>query len=126
MRKLISAICAVFISIGTLGSVEVANAAPMTFQKPVEAATNNPNIEKVRHRDRWDRRWDRRYYRRHNRWDRGRHYGWDRRYYNRRWDRRWDRRYYRRYDRPRYYRSYDGYYGNPYYRRSGVSVIFDF
>jgi hypothetical protein len=126
MRKLISAICAVLISVGTFGTAEVANAAPLTVQKPIEAATNNPNVENVRHRDRWDRRWDRRYYRRHHGWDR-RHYGWDRRYHNRRWDRRWDRRYYRRWDRPRYYRSWDdGPYYNRYYRRSGVNVILDF
>ncbi len=117
MSKLISALSAVLVSIGTLVPVETASAAPMTVQQPVEIskAAQNPNVETVRHRDRWDRR-------HHRRWDR-RHYGWERRHH-RRWDRRYyGNRYYRRpyyRDRP-YYRTWD----DPYrYRRSGIYLQF--
>lgn len=117
MRKLISALSAVLVSIGTLVPVETASAAPMTIQQPVEIskAAPNPNVETVHYRDRWDRR-------HHRRWDR-RHYGWERRHY-RRWDRRYygDRYYRRPYyrDRP-YYRTWD----DPYrYRRSGIYLQF--
>jgi hypothetical protein len=117
MKKLISALSAVLVSIGTLVPVETASAAPMTIQQPIEIskAAPNANVETVHYRDRWDRR-------HHRRWDR-RHYGWERRHH-RRWDRRYygDRRYYRPYygDRP-YYRTWD----DPYrYRRSGIYLQF--
>jgi hypothetical protein len=111
MRKLISALSAVLVSIGTLVPVEMASAAPMTIQQPVEIskAAPNANVQTVHYRDRWHRH--------HRRWDR-RHYGWERRHH-----RRWDRRYYgeRYYGERRYYRPY---YGDRPYRRSGIYLQF--
>jgi hypothetical protein len=102
MRKLISGLCAILISVGTLGTTGPASAMPVAIQQPVETvSTQNPNLQTVRHRDRWERRhhrYDRRWDRRHHRYDRR----WDRRHH--RWDRRWDRRYHHRWDRGRYYR----------------------
>lgn len=107
MKKLITAICAILISVGTLGTAGVASAAPASVQRPVETArttTANPDVQLVDHRrgHRWDRRWERR----HHRWDRR----WDRRHYRseRRWDRRWDRRHY---------------HGRPYRHHTGARVI---
>ncbi len=123
MRKLISALSAVLVSMGTLVPVETAGAAPLMIQQPVETskvATSDPNVQTVRHRDRWERRhhrrWDRRYYRSDRRW----HRRWDRPYYSRRWDR---PGYYRRWDRP-YYRGWDDPYYPRYYRRSGIYLQF--
>jgi hypothetical protein len=120
MRKLISGLSAVLISIGTLVPVETASAAPMTIQQPVEISKAAPdaNVEKVHYRDRWDRR-------HHRRWDR-RHYGWNRRYYG---GRRYygQRRYYRPYyrDRP-YYRTWDDPWDRPYYRQRRSGIYFEF
>ena len=107
MRKLISALSAVLVSIGTLVPLETASAAPMTIQQPVEISKDAPNanVQTVHYRNGWN-------HRHHRRWDR-RHYGWERRHH-----RRWDRRYY---GERRYYRPY---YGDRPYRRSGIYLQF--
>ena len=114
MRRLISGLCAVLLTAGTFGVVETPSAAPLIIQPPLETTTAPvANGEKVHYR---------RYYHRH--WNRGRHLGWNRRYYRGRYYR---RPYYRPY-RPYYYRPYyDPYYGDPYYyrRRSGVYLEFN-
>jgi hypothetical protein len=117
MKKLISTLGAVLISIGTLGSIETASAAPMTIQQPVEISSTaqNPNLQTVHYRDRWERR--------HHRWHR-RHHGWDRRHYGWRRHHRWERpRYYS--DRP-YYRTRDEWRDRPYRSRYRSGIYFEF
>lgn len=97
MKKLMSALFAVVMSIGALGAAGPVSAAPMTVEKPIAAtgpAAANSNVQRVQYYRDYDRRYERRWHRYDRRWDRR----WDRRY-DRRWDRRYDRRYYHRYDR---------------------------
>lgn len=112
MKKLLSA----FAAMGLAATFALpVNAAPVFVPKPEQVQSNA--VELVKHRS--DRHWRA----------------------DRRWDRRWDRRHARRDCRyyggcyPRHYGYYGGYrdrgyygyrdYGR-YYRRSGVTVYFDF
>ncbi|MCO4318381.1 hypothetical protein M8997_014385 [Phyllobacterium sp. 21LDTY02-6] len=119
MRKLISAICAVLISVGTLGlGAGAAGAAPAALQKPVEISANEgtSQVQKVDHR-RWHHRrhWDDRRWHRRRHWDDRR---WSRRHHHRRWDRH-DRRYY-----GRHHRWDRRYYDRP-YRHTGSRIILE-
>ncbi|MGH7002920.1 MAG: hypothetical protein ACREIP_03130 [Alphaproteobacteria bacterium] len=118
MKKLISAICAVLISVGSLGMAGTANAAPVTIQTPVETtrtATADTNIQKIDHR-------------RSHRWDRRDHRRWDRRHHSRRWDRhhsrRWDRHHSRRWERHHSHRRWDRPHRR-HYERTGTQIILD-
>ncbi|MBX3564902.1 MAG: hypothetical protein KF730_10040 [Sphingomonas sp.] len=69
-KKLIAA--AALAVAGIAGSAGTANAAPVA---PAHAGASALTMSLAASPQRWDR---------HNRYDRGRHHGWDRRHYNRR------------------------------------------